>query len=127
MKSAGTVLPFPYPATPANRRALRKQFLSALRASTTPVIVDMSACRIFDYADIDLLLECAAQARGRDTQVLLVAGTRVNRLVLDVARISLLVPVLNSVTEALAYSETGAETTPEASRAQQSQEPRSAL
>ena len=98
-----------------------------MRSSTTPVILDMSACRVFDYADIDLLLECAAQARGRDTRVLLVAGSRANRLVLDVARISLLVPVLNSVSEALAYSEIGAETNLESSSAQPSQESRSAL
>jgi hypothetical protein len=56
-----------------------------------------------------LLLECVAQAAGRDTQVLFVAGSRVNRVLLEVTRISSLVPVFNSVREALAYPQIAAE------------------
>jgi hypothetical protein len=50
-----------------------------------------------------------AQAAGRDTKVLFVAGSRVNRVLLEVTRISSLVPVFNSVKEALAYPQIAAE------------------
>jgi hypothetical protein len=103
MKSSWTILPFPCASSSAGRRTLRKDLLSALGASGSPVIVDLSACRILNHEDIDLLLECVAQVSGRDTQVLFVAGSRVNRVLLEVTRISSLVPVFDSVREALAY------------------------
>ena len=65
------------------------------------MIVDFSGCRPLNHEDIDLLLECVAQVAGRDTQVLFVAGSRANRVLLEVTRISSLVPVFNSVEEAL--------------------------
>src|ERR1700691_1113852 len=98
-----TILPFPCAPTSAGRRALRKDLLSALRISGSPVIVDLSGCPTLNHEDIDLLLECIAQVAGRDTEVLFVAGSRVNRVLLEVTRISSLVPVFDSVTEALAY------------------------
>jgi hypothetical protein len=103
VKAAWTILPFPCTSSSAGRRGLRKDLLSALRASGSPVIVDLSGCRTLNHEDIDLLLECVAQVAGRDTQVLFVAGSRVNRVLLEVTRISSLVPVFNSVKEALAY------------------------
>jgi hypothetical protein len=106
--STWTIQPFPC-AKSARRRALRKDLLNALRISGSPVIVDFSDCGTLNHEDIDLLLECAAQATGRDTQVLFVAGSRVNRVLLEVTRISSLVPVFNSVKEALAYPLTEAE------------------
>jgi hypothetical protein len=103
MKTPWTILPFPCVSNAANRRTLRKDLLSALRVSRSPVIVDLSGCRTLNHEDIDLLLECVAQVSGRDTQVLFVAGSRVNRVLLEVTRISSLVPVFDSVKEALAY------------------------
>jgi hypothetical protein len=100
---ASNVLPFPCASSSASRHAPRKELLSALRVSRSPVIVDLSSCSTLNHDDIDLLLECVAQVAGRDTQVLFVAGPRVNRVLLDVTRISSLVPVFNSVTEALVY------------------------
>jgi len=79
-----------------------------------------------NHEDIDLLLECAAQAAGRDTKVLFVAGSRVNRVLLEVTRISSLVPVFNSVREALAYPQTAVENDVQDLRASQSQKPGSA-
>jgi hypothetical protein len=90
------------------------------------VIVDFSACRTLNYEDIDLLLECVAQVAGRDTQVLFVAGSRVNRVLLEVTRISSLVPVFDSVKEALSYPQIAAENDVEDLRAGQSKEFRSA-
>ena len=101
--AAWTVLPFPCTSSFADRRALRRDLLSALRVSGSPVIVDFSDCRSLNHEDIDLLLECVAQATGRDTKVLFVAGSRANRVLLEVTRISSLVPVFDSLQEALAY------------------------
>jgi hypothetical protein len=109
VKTSWTILPFPCASSLTNRRALRKDLLIALRASGSPVIVDFSDCNTLNYEDIDLLLECVAQAAGRDTKVLFVAGSRVNRVLLEVTRISSLVPVFNSVKEALAYPQIAAE------------------
>jgi hypothetical protein len=104
-----TVLPFPCASRLADRRGLRKDLLTALRVSGSPVIVDFSDCRTLNYQDIDLLLECVAEAAGRDTKVLFVAGSRVNRVLLEVTRISSLVPVFDSIREALAYPQIASE------------------
>jgi hypothetical protein len=117
VKTAWTILPFPCASSSAGHRALRKGLLSALHVSGSPVIVDFSGCRTLNHEDIDLLLECAAQVAGRDTQVLFVAGSRVNRVLLEVTRISSLVPVFNSVKEALAYPQIVAESDAEHQRA----------
>jgi len=98
-----TILTFPRAGSSPDRRAQRKELLAALRFSGSPVIVDFSSCNTLDHEDIALLLECLAQVAGRDTKVLLVAGSRVNRVLLDVTRISALTPVFNSLVEALAY------------------------
>jgi hypothetical protein len=73
------------------------------------VIVDVSGCYSLNQEDIDLLLDCVAQAAGRDTKVLFVAGAPANRVLLEVTRISSVAPVFNSVTEALAYPQMPAE------------------
>ncbi len=103
------IVPFPCASSSAGRRALRKDLLNALRVSGSPVIVDLSGFSTLNHEDIDLLLDCVAQVVGRDTQVLFVAGSRVNRVLLEVTRISSLVPVFNSVEEALAYPQIAAE------------------
>ena len=118
---AGTVLPFPCASSSLGRRALRKELLSTVRASGSPVIVDFSNCQSLNHEDIDLLLECVAQVVGRDMQVLLVAGSRVNRVLLEVTRISSLVPVFDSLEEALAHPQVAAENDAEDRRASPSQ------
>ena len=100
---AHTILPFPCESSSASRRALRKGFLAALRISGRPVMVDLSDCSTLNHDDIDLLLDCVAHATGRDTELLLVAGSRGNRVLLEVTRISTVVPVFNSVEEAVAH------------------------
>jgi len=100
---AWTVLPFPQASSAESRRALRKKFLSALRGCGSSVIVDFSGCHSLNQEDIDLLLEGIAQVAGRDMQVVLVAGPGVIRVLLEVTRISSLVPVYDSVEEAIGY------------------------
>jgi hypothetical protein len=106
---ARTILPFPCGASSGRGRTLRKDLLAALRLSPSPVIVDVSGCCPLNQEDVDLLLDCVAQAAGRDTQVLFVAGSLANRVLLEVTRISSVAPVFNSVTEALGYPQTPAE------------------
>jgi hypothetical protein len=115
------ILPFPCVTNAAVRRALRKELLSALRGSGSPVIVDLSGCPPVNHEDIELLLECMAQVAGRDTQVLFVAGSRVNRVLLEVTRIPSLVPVFDSVKEAVAYPKATVETDAKDQRASQAQ------
>ncbi len=114
------IVPFPYASNSAGRRALRKELLKALRVSGAPVIVDLSGSSTLNHEDIDLLLECTAQVVARDTQVRLVADSRVNRMLLEVTRISSLVPIFNSVEEALANPSIAAESYEE-QRSSQSQ------
>jgi hypothetical protein len=115
-----TILTFPCAGSSPDRRGQRKELLSALRFSGSPVVVDFSSCNTLDHNDIDLLLACLAQVAGRDTKVLLVAGSRVNRVLLDVTRISALTPVFNSLVEALAYPHIPARNEVEESCASQS-------
>jgi hypothetical protein len=101
--STPNILTFPGASKSGSRRAMRKDFLRALRFSGSPVIVDFTGCGPFNHDDIDLLLECVAEVSGRDTQLVLAAGSRVNRVLLEVTRISSLVPVYSSLEEALLY------------------------
>jgi hypothetical protein len=109
VSTARLILPFPCAPTSTGRRAWRKDLLNALRVSGSPVIMDLSGCPILNHEDIDLLLECVAQVAGRDTELLVVAGTRSNRVLLEVTRISSLVSVFNSLKEALAYPQNAEE------------------
>jgi hypothetical protein len=102
MKNAAqTVLPFPCASSYGRRRALRKSLLRALRVSESPVLVNLSNCRTLNHEDIGLLLDCVGLAAGRNTPVVLVAGSGVIRVLLEVIRVSSLVQVFNSIEEAL--------------------------
>jgi hypothetical protein len=108
MNTERTILPFPCASNSGRRRTLSKDLLVALRASSSPVIVSVPGCCSLNQQDIDLLLDCVAQAAGRDTQVLFVAGSLAIRVLLEVTRIASVAPVFNSVTEALAYPQMSA-------------------
>ena len=82
---------------------MRRALLQALRGPEQPVIVDLSGCHTLGHEDIHLLLDCVSQAVGRDTRLLLVAGSREMQVLLDVIRISSLVPVIKSLKEALEF------------------------
>jgi anti-anti-sigma regulatory factor len=101
MKSTtGTILPFPS-ASNAGQRKLLKDLRNSLCSSEAPVIVDLSGRRSLNHADIEVLLDCLAQAAGRDNTVILVAGSQIMRVLLEVTRISSLVLVFDSIEEAL--------------------------
>jgi STAS domain-containing protein len=103
MTRDSTILTFPRATNSAGRRALRKRLRNALRTSELPIIVDFSGSQTLDHEDIDLLLDCVSQVAGRDTQLWLSAGSRAIEVLLDVIRISRLVPVFSSVDEALGF------------------------
>jgi len=100
--SEWNLVPFPCTSNIVSRRSRRKELLGALRASGGAVIVDFSDCHSLNHEDVDLMLECLASVAGRDTKMVFVAGSRENRVIFEVARISSLVPVFNSVPEAMA-------------------------
>lgn len=97
-----TVLPFPCGSGASGRRELQRQLLRVLRTSEFPVVIDLTECRTLDHRDVDALLDCVAQGAGRDTQLFLVAGSPAIRVLLEVTRIASLVPVFDSMEEALA-------------------------
>ena len=117
-----SILTFPPRSSSAHRRALQRELLGALRNSELPVILDLSACLTLDHHDIDFLLDCVAQTTGRDAQLLLVAGTPVIRVLLDVSRISSVVSVFHSKEDALAYPKLGEKKTPNESPATNAQQ-----
>lgn len=63
--------------------------------------MDLSGSRTLDHEDISLLLDCVSLVVGRDTQLLLIAGSTNIQVLLDVIRVSSLVPVFKTLTEAL--------------------------
>jgi hypothetical protein len=105
---AANILPFSCASTSTGRRARRKELLRTLRASRSSSIIDLSGCPTLNHEDVGLLLECAAQVAGRDTQLLFVAGSVSNRVLFEVTRISSLAPIFNSLQEALAYPQRAA-------------------
>jgi hypothetical protein len=98
-----TVLMFPSGSNAMSRRALLKGLLKALRSSESPIILDLEQCHTLDREDVDLLLDCVDQSVGHDTQLVFVAVSAGIRALLDVIRVSALVPVLSSMEEALSY------------------------
>ena len=107
---AWRVVNFPGDLGSERRRSLRRELLSALRASGSSVIVDLSARQSLDHHDIDLLLECAACVAGRDAKLIFVAGSPAVRALLEVSRIASVVPVFDSIEEAFTYPQIAAET-----------------
>lgn len=101
MSEGATVLSITRTSSFAGRHAVRVELRNALRNSESPVIVDLTGHRTLDHEDINLLLDCVEQAAGGDTPLFLVAGSHAVRVLLEVTRISSLVPVFSSMEEAL--------------------------
>jgi hypothetical protein len=97
------IVPFPCSSKTLSQGAQRNAFNRAVRFSSSPVIVDLSECKTLNHDDIGLLLECLAQFAARDTNVLLAVSAPANQVVLEVTRISSLVPVFDSVAQAIAH------------------------
>jgi hypothetical protein len=97
-----TILPFAHSASSSGRRSWQRAFIEALRLSGSGIIVDFTACSTLNHGDIALLLECLSQSAGRDTPMHFVAGSRVIRILLEVTRVASLVPVFDSMEEAIA-------------------------
>ena len=107
--NSATIVSFIDGSISGDRQVQRTNLLRTLRSSASPVIVDLSGCGTLDHQDIGMLLDGLAELTGRDTKALLVAGSRSNRVLLEVTRISSLVPVFDSLVEALTYSQVPAQ------------------
>jgi hypothetical protein len=81
------------------RRAIRARLLAALRTASEPVVIDLSERLSLTQDDIDFLLDCASRVSGRDVQLVLIAGSRSNRVLLEVTRIASILPVFNSIAD----------------------------
>jgi hypothetical protein len=101
MTPTRAILQFPKTSAPEQRRLFLKNLLSALRVCESPVVVDLAGRCTLDHEDVDLVLECAMQAAGRDSQLVFVAGSQEVRILLDVIRVSSLARVVNALAEAL--------------------------
>jgi len=88
-------------AAPATARKLKRDLLEAMREYKNVLVMDLSGRDRLNDKDIDLLLDCLGCAAGRDVTVVLVAGSRSVRIILEVARIASLVPVCDSLDEAV--------------------------
>lgn len=99
-----TVVEFSRAVTAAGRRLVRKELLDGARRSD-PLIVDFAGCATLDCQQIELLLEAMSHATGRNAEVLLVAHSRSIQILLDVTRISSLIPVLHSMEEMVRHFE----------------------
>lgn len=101
MTGTQTIVTFSGTLRFGRRSGLRKQLMEALRSSECPVILDMTECRTLDGQDVEMLIDCVAQSAGQDTPLLLAAGSPAIRIILDVTQISAVVPVFDSLQEAL--------------------------
>lgn len=86
---------------PMEHRSLRTELRTALQPDQPAVVLDFSARRGLNSEDLDLVLDSAARVMGRDVRFLVVAGSLSNRVLLEVSRIASVLPVFNSLTDAL--------------------------
>ena len=100
--SVPLVLQFPAGSSPASRYALRRALRKSLRATSCPIILDIVGSSTLNHDDISLLLDCAAQATGRDAPLVLAAQQPATRILLEVTRLASLFPVSASREQALA-------------------------
>jgi anti-anti-sigma regulatory factor len=97
------VLRFPGNLGSHARRGLRDQVLRELRISGSCLILDLSDRQTLSHDDIELLLECAAYVACRDAKLIFVAESPALRAILEVCRLSSVVPVCDSADEARSW------------------------
>jgi hypothetical protein len=69
------------------------------------IIFDLPPTARLDGAAIDFLIRCAREAAAHDAEVAVVAPSSEHRVLLDVTRISCVLPAFRSIEEATAYLE----------------------
>ena len=82
------------------RRRLRRTVTQMLRPA---VVLDLPAAFQLDNEALDFLLGCAREAAGHDAEVVLAAPNANHRVVLELTRISSVLPTFSSIQEAVAY------------------------
>ena len=79
--------------------ALVERLFSFVDMGFRRTLVDMSRCRLLDWSALDVLIECARRADGREVAVL--SPTHELRRVLEATGLSVALPMYGSRTEAL--------------------------
>lgn len=126
MNDGRSIVAFAQQSSFGGRRKLRQQLLHALRASESSVILDLTEQRTLDAQDIETLLDCVAQAAGQDTPLFLAAGSHAVRVILEVTQIASVVPVFDSLQDAISSVSDAAHAVPMTIQETQFQQPWSA-
>lgn len=82
------------------RRRLRRSVAQMLRPA---VVLDLPISFQLDNEALDFLLGCAREAAGHDAEVVLAAPGVHHRVILELTRISSVLPTFSSIEEAVAY------------------------
>lgn len=82
------------------RRRLRRTVTQMLRPA---VVLDLPPAFQLDNEALDFLLGCAREAAGHDAEVALAAPNAHHRVVLELTRISSVLPTFSSIPDAVAY------------------------
>lgn len=96
------------PEKPSSLRgnAFRREVRHAITTMLRPAIIfDLPATAKLDGHAIDFLIRCAHDAAAHDAEVALSAASPEHQVLLDVTRLSGLLPAFRSIEEATAYLE----------------------
>lgn len=79
--------------------SLRERLFACVDMGFRRTFIDMGRCRLLDWSGLDVLIETARRADGREVAVL--SPTRELRTILDVSGLSIAMPIYRSRAEAL--------------------------
>jgi len=102
--SGAAVKQLPEKLNPARCRAFRHEVEKSVSAMLRPAIIfQLPASARLDAARLDFLIRCARVAAEHDAEVAIAAPNAQHQVVLEVTRLSSVLPTFVSVEEATAY------------------------
>ncbi|MGA8149641.1 MAG: STAS domain-containing protein [Terriglobales bacterium] len=97
---------FPEKPNSLRRNAFRRELRHAISAMLRPaVIFDLPPTTKLDGPAIDFLIQCALAAAAHDAEIAVAAASPEHRVLLEVTRLSCLLPAFRSIEEAIAHLE----------------------
>jgi anti-anti-sigma regulatory factor len=108
-RSSIPVKRLPERPTSLRANAFRQEVRHTITAMLRPAIIfDLPANAKLDGPAIDFLIRCAHDAAAHDAEVALAAPSPEHQVLLEVTRLSRVLPAFRSIEEATAYLEKGA-------------------